>query len=118
MRTVTIILTEAPYGTDRPYNALRLAAALQEGQAPARVRVFLMCDAVGVGLRGQSAPNEDLNLGWRLEGLIARGAEVAVCGLCAETRGLAGAAWIEGVRMGSMPELACWVAESDSVLTF
>ncbi|MCX7799192.1 MAG: DsrE family protein [Fimbriimonadales bacterium] len=118
MKSVTIVLNDPGYGTDRPYNALRLASALQEGDPPCRVRVFLMGDAVNVGLRGQSAPSDDLNLGRRIEGLISRGAEVAACGLCLELRGLAGASWIEGVRIGSMAELASWVATSDQVLTF
>ncbi|MEJ5169740.1 MAG: DsrE family protein [Fimbriimonadales bacterium] len=118
MRSVTIILTEAGYGTDRPYNALRLASALEEGSTPAKVRLFLMCDAVAIGLQGQSAPSDDLNLGRRIEGLLAKGAEVSVCGLCAELRGLAGARWIDGVRMGSMPELAAWISDSDTVLSF
>jgi uncharacterized protein involved in oxidation of intracellular sulfur len=118
VKTVTLLLNDPGYGTDRPYNALRLAAALQEGDPPCMVRLFLMGDAVNVGLQGQSAPNDDLNLGRRIEGLLARGAEVAVCGLCLELRGLAGARWIDGVRIGSMRELAQWVASSDHVLTF
>ncbi len=113
---VLIVVTESPYGTDRPYNALRLAAALVE--AKANVRLFLMCDAVVAALSGQSAPNGDANLGRRLEALVDAGVEVKMCGLCAETRGVHHSPLLRGVQSGSMPELAQWTLDSDRVLTF
>jgi uncharacterized protein involved in oxidation of intracellular sulfur len=49
------VLNDAPYGTERSYNALRLARALAktEGQT---VRVFLMGDAVACARAGQKVP--------------------------------------------------------------
>lgn len=110
-----VIVSEAPYGSDRVYTALRLAAALQ---ARGPVRVFLLCDAVVTAADGQSAADPDINLGGRLHALIAGGAEVKVCGLCVETRGLHHAKLIPGVAMGSMPELAEWVESSERVVSF
>jgi len=52
MSSTLFILNDAPYGSERAYNALRLAAALaaREGQ---NVRMFLMADAVGCAKAGQ-----------------------------------------------------------------
>jgi uncharacterized protein involved in oxidation of intracellular sulfur len=49
--TTLFILNDAPYGSDRTYNALRLAGALA-GKDGQHVRVFLMADAVGCANAG------------------------------------------------------------------
>ncbi|MFQ5752909.1 MAG: DsrE family protein, partial [bacterium] len=41
---ITLILNDAPYGTERSYNGLRLALALTKTGED--VRVFLLADAV------------------------------------------------------------------------
>ena len=41
-----IILNDPPYGTERDYNALRLAHALLKKEPQTEVTVFLMADAV------------------------------------------------------------------------
>lgn len=110
-----LVLTEPGHGSDRPYNALRLAAALMARGCG--VRVFLMCDAVGCALDLQTAPEEH-NLADRLRKLLEAGAEVKLCGLCVETRGLQSGRFVEGVAMGSMADLAEWVEQSDKVLAF
>ncbi len=48
------ILNDAPYGTERSYNGLRLAKALADKKA--EVCVFLMADAVARAKAGQKAP--------------------------------------------------------------
>lgn len=55
------ILNDGPYGTERSYNALRLARALgkTEGQS---VRVFLMGDAVACARSGQKVPEATTTL--------------------------------------------------------
>lgn len=110
-----ILITQSPYGSDRAYHALRLAAALM---GKAEVRVFLMSDGVYAALDGQSVAVEDQNLGKRIAHLAEAGAKVSVCGLCLETRGAHASALIAGVAMGSMVDLAGWVVEADRVLTF
>ena len=49
MTSTLFILNDAPYGNERAYNALRLAAALaaRDGQ---QVRLFLMADAGALSL--------------------------------------------------------------------
>jgi uncharacterized protein involved in oxidation of intracellular sulfur len=50
---VLLILNDPPYGTERCYNALRLAIALRKRDPGAEVTVFLMADAVVAARRGQ-----------------------------------------------------------------
>lgn len=52
MSTTLFILNDAPYGNERPYNALRLARSLA-GKEGHHVRVFLMADAVFCAKAGQ-----------------------------------------------------------------
>jgi len=112
-----MILTEAPYGSDRPYNALRLAGALAATEGT-ELKLFLMCDAVVAAVGGQAPTDQDANLGARLSALVRCGAEVKVCGLCCETRGIHNTKLEAGLGMGSMPELAQWTLDADRVLTF
>ncbi len=55
MSNLLFILNDPPYGTERSYNALRLAGSLakRKGQP---VRVFLLGDAASCAKRGQKVP--------------------------------------------------------------
>jgi uncharacterized protein involved in oxidation of intracellular sulfur len=70
---VTIILNDAPYGTERSYNGLRLALQLIKSDEK-KVQVFLMGDAVLCGLTGQDTPTGFYNIGRMIKGLLKRGA--------------------------------------------
>jgi len=52
---VLMILNDPPYGTERSYNALRLAGALAKRDGE-EVKVFLMGDAVGCAMANQKLP--------------------------------------------------------------
>lgn len=67
------VLNDGPYGSERPYNALRLALALTK-RAGVRVQVFLMGDAVGVAVAGQQTPDGFYNLERMLHGILRGGA--------------------------------------------
>ncbi|MDP7667035.1 MAG: DsrE family protein [Rhodospirillales bacterium] len=56
MKTL-FILNDPPYGTERCYNALRLAQALLKTEPPPEVSVFLMADAVACAKTGQTTPD-------------------------------------------------------------
>ena len=116
MKTL-LILNDAPYGDERPYNALRLAAALAKADA-AEVRVFLMADAVGCAKTGQVTPDGYYNVGRMVASLVARGVSVGCCGSCLDARGLGEADLVAGAARSSMPELAGWTAWADKVLVF
>ena len=49
------ILNDPPYGTERSYNALRLALSLAKTEGES-VRVFLMSDAASCAKAGQKVP--------------------------------------------------------------
>ncbi len=56
------ILNDPAYGTERSYNALRLAMNLQKQEPEAEVCVFLMGDAVVCAKAGQKTPDGYYNL--------------------------------------------------------
>jgi len=70
------ILNDAPYGSEKTYNALRLAMALQRDYADHEIRIFLMADSVGSVLKGQNTPQGYYNLERMLKSLISKGARV------------------------------------------
>ncbi len=114
---VLFILNDPPYGTERSFNAIRLAQALLKGEEKPEVSVFLMADAVVCAKDGQSVPSGYYNLGHMIKG-IARKAKVVLCGTCMDARGIGDDELIEGAARGTMPELAQMTAEADKVLVF
>jgi uncharacterized protein involved in oxidation of intracellular sulfur len=112
-----LILNDAPYGTEKSYNALRLALALAK-LPDQRIRIFLMADAVACGRRGQQTAEGYYNIERMLHGCATRGAEIGACGTCMDARGMSETDFTDGVRRSSMPELAAWTAEADKVLVW
>lgn len=108
------ILNDAPYGTERSYNALRLARALGRMDAQS-VRVFLLGDAVGCAKAGQKVPQ-----GWYNAADLVRmvGGEVGLCGTCMDARGLTDDEVVANARRSTLRELAQWTAAADKVLVF
>lgn len=115
---VLFILNEAPYGSEKVYNAMRLAMALQRERADVEIRIFLMADAVTGVLPNQTTPQGYYNVERMLKAVIGKGGQVKMCGTCAEGRGVHRLVLIEAVEISTMSQLAQWVAESDKVLTF
>jgi uncharacterized protein involved in oxidation of intracellular sulfur len=72
MRLFLIILNDGPYGSERPYNGLRLATSLQKKGAP--VKLFLMGDAVGCARKNQQTPKGFYNAGRMVASVARRGA--------------------------------------------
>lgn len=116
MERVTIIINDPPYGTERPWNALRYAGALLTKGVS--VRIFLLGDAVGLAKKGQETPKGFYNLGDMLKELLSRGAMVKACGTCCNARGLAQEELVGGAEIGKMLDLAEWTKESDGVLSW
>jgi uncharacterized protein involved in oxidation of intracellular sulfur len=111
------ILNDPPYGTERSYNALRLARSLLNKDA-GEVRMFLLGDAAACAKRGQKVPQGYYNIADMLSGLMRRGGTVGVCGTCLEARGIADADLVEGADRGTMDQLAEWSAWAGKVLVF
>ncbi len=112
------ILNDPPYGTERCYNALRLANALGKKDPTTGVTVFLMADAVACGKRGQKTPEGYYNLERMLKRFTTGAHKVLLCGTCMDARGLTEADLIEGARRSAMDELAALTLEADRALVF
>lgn len=111
------VLNDPPYGTERSYNALRLACTLAKREGE-EVRVFLMGDAAACAKAGQSVPQGYYNINRMLQTVLLQRAAVGVCGSCMDARGIKEAELLEGTRRNSMEELADWTQWADRVLVF
>ncbi len=111
------ILNDPAYGTERCFNALRLAQTLLKSDPEPEVTVFLMADAVICAKAGQTTPDGYYNLE-RMIKEVLRQAKVVLCGACMDARGLANEELVEGAERGTMPRLAQLTTEADKVLVF
>lgn len=112
-----IILNEAPYGSERSYNGLRLAGSLAKKEGVA-VSVFLMGDAAGCASAGQTTPTGYYNIERMLKTLTAKAARIGICGTCMDARGIRPEMIAEGTHRSSLDELTAWTQEADKVLVF
>lgn len=115
---ILLIINDAPYGSEKAYNALRLALTLGKEHKETTTRVFLMADAVLCALTNQNTPDGYYNLERMFKGLAKRGIEVKACGTCAEARGLSALTLIDGVELSTMSQLGQWVVEADKVINW
>ena len=113
---ILVILNDAPYGTERSYNGLRLANALVN-RTDCEVTVFLMADAVGCAKAGQDTPEGYYNVERMLKPIVRSG-RVLLCGGCMDARGLSEAEVLAGAKRSSMAELADATIAADKVITF
>ncbi len=115
MKTL-MILNDAPYGSERTYNGLRLAGSLaRQGM---ELRVFLIGDAVACAKTGQKVPSGYYNTQSMLGAVVRNGGAVGVCGSCIDARGIAENELLEGTRRSTLDELTAWTLEAEKVLTF
>ena len=77
MASVLFVLNDAPYGSERSYNALRHAMAVAK-QPDTEVRVFLTADATACALAGQKTPEGYYSIERMLKGLLVKKAMVAL----------------------------------------
>jgi uncharacterized protein involved in oxidation of intracellular sulfur len=115
---ILIIINDAPYGTEKAYNAMRLVNHLSKNHEHAEVRIFLMADATSCAVGSQNTPNKYYNIERMLKTAIDRGVKVNICSLSAESRGLQNVQLIEGVELSTLSQLANFIVHSDKVLTF
>lgn len=114
---VVFVLNDPPYGTERSYNALRLAQSLLKTEPKPNMSLFLMADAVMCAKAGQSTPDGYYNIE-RMIKAATRQARVLLCGTCMVARGLGDDELIEGAARGTMSDLAHLSLEADQVLVF
>ncbi|OFW05165.1 MAG: hypothetical protein A3I61_10385 [Acidobacteria bacterium RIFCSPLOWO2_02_FULL_68_18] len=117
MAKMLFILNDPPYGSERSFNALRLAGSLvrRDGQD---VRVFLMGDAAACAKRNQKVPQGFYNIEVMLHAVARRGGEVGVCGTCMDARGIDAGELADGAHRSSLDELTAWTEWADRTLVF
>ena len=113
-KTLTILLTGTPFGSQAAHTSLNLAeAALAKGY---RVNLFPSVDGVysaGAGQKAVGLPR----VGERLPVLMEKGLRVDLCGSCLHLRGLRGEATrIEGAQPSNLKNLFAMIAESRALI--
>jgi uncharacterized protein involved in oxidation of intracellular sulfur len=116
MKTL-FVLNDPPYGTERSYNALRLAGAIAR-RGGGDLRMFLIGDAAACAKRGHSVPQGWYNVNRMLQAVTQRQVPVGVCGTCMDARGIADGELVEGATRSTLDELAEWTSWADKVVVF
>lgn len=117
MANTLFILNDPPYGTERDYNGLRLAAALAKREGE-QVKVFLIGDAASAAKAGQRVPQGYYNLDIMLRGVARHGGEVGVCGTCLDARGVTDAELSDATHRSTLDQLTDWTQWADKVVVF
>jgi len=111
------ILNDAPYGSERSYNGLRLAGTLSKVEGE-EVKLFLLGDAASCAKRGQKVAEGFYNIQIMLGRIVRNKAEVGVCGTCMDARAIADAELMDGTRRSTLAELTSWTQWADKVIVF
>ncbi|MGH9578721.1 MAG: DsrE/DsrF/TusD sulfur relay family protein [Terriglobales bacterium] len=111
------MLNDAPYGSERSYNGLRLAGSLSKAEGE-DVKVFLIGDAAACAKSGQKVPEGFYNIQLMLDRVTKHGGTVGVCGTCMDARGIAESELAPGTRHSTLNELAEWTGWADKVIVF
>jgi tRNA 2-thiouridine synthesizing protein D len=117
MAQIGFLLTSGPYQTEHWETVCNLAkAALVKGHG---VKVFYYLDGVYNPIKYQTFPDMEVLPKDRFAELLELGAEIIACGICVNARGLEnGKDYIEGVRVGGLPDFAEILGEVDRLLAF
>ena len=114
---ILVIVQDPPYGSERPYQALRMADALLKLDDELDLTVYLTADGVQCAKQGQKTPDGFYNIERMLKPVLRKGMVVA-CRRCSEARGLTSEDLMPGVRIVRLAEAAMLVLEADKVLTY
>jgi uncharacterized protein involved in oxidation of intracellular sulfur len=117
MGKTLFVLNDPPYGTERSYNALRLAGMLCKAEGE-EVRMFLLGDAAACAKSGQRVPEGFYNIQIMLNRVTRGGSAVGVCGTCMDARGITDDELSEGLHRSTLAELTEWTKWADKVLVF
>lgn len=101
-----LTLNDAPYGSEKAYNALRLVMKLRQERDDAEMRIVLMGDGASSALPHQSTPRGYYNIERMLRAVIGKRRQVKTCGICMEARGIERMTLIECIEVSTMSQLA------------
>jgi len=116
MKTL-FILNDAPYGSERSYNGLRLAGSLSKAEGE-DVKMFLIGDAAACAKAGQKVPEGFYNIQFMLDRVTKHGGMIGVCGTCMDARGITETELAPGTRRSTLNDLAEWTGWADKVIVF
>jgi uncharacterized protein involved in oxidation of intracellular sulfur len=114
---VLFIMHDAPYGSERPYQALRLADAMLQVEEDVELTVYLTADAVLCAKKGQQTPDGYYNIERMLKPILRRGTVMA-CRVCMAARGVTEDELVDGVLQTRLGDLAQLTFEADKVLVY
>ena len=114
---VLVILNDAPYGSERTYQGLRMADAMLKIEEELELTLYLSNDAVLCAKTGQTTPDGYYNVERMLKPILRRGT-VMVCRTCAEARGLTADDLMDGVRIVTLGEGAEIALEADKTMVY
>jgi uncharacterized protein involved in oxidation of intracellular sulfur len=117
MPKTLFVLNDAPYGTERSYNALRLAGSLAKREGE-EVKVFLIGDAASCAKKDQRVPQGYYSVEVMLHSIGRRGGNIGVCATCMDARGIADGELTDGAHRSSLEELTNWTQWSNRTLVF
>lgn len=117
MAKTLFILNDAPYGTERSYNALRLAGSLSKRDGE-EVKVFLIGDASSCAKQNQKVPTGYYNVEVMLRNVGRHGGEIGVCGSCMDARGIDDSELMDTSRRSSLDELTNWMQWAERTAVF
>jgi len=117
MPKTLFILNDPPYGTERSYNALRLAGALSKREGE-EVKLFLIGDAATCAKKGQKVPQGYYSVEIMLRSVAKHGGEIGACCTCMDARGITDAELTDAAHRSTLEELTNWVQWADRTLVF
>src|SRR3972149_268102 len=97
------ISNDPPYGTERSYNALRLAGALSKHEGE-EGELFLVGDAGRCAKGHPKGPQGYYSVEVMLHAAAKHGAEVGVCGTCLDARGITEGELAEGAKRSTLEQ--------------
>lgn len=114
MAHIGILVTMAPCQFENWETAVDIAdVALEKGH---KVSFFFYDDGVLNPLRRQSSPLYPGIPCERFASLLSRGVAVLICGTGAKMRGLEARDFIDGVKIGGLPDFALLLTEIDRLV--
>ena len=117
MAKIGFLLTLGPFQFENWETVANIAeAALDKGH---QVQFFYYLDGVYNPIKYQTFPDLAVMPKDRVAKLVAKGAKIIACGVCVNARGLEkGKDYIEGVKVGGLPDFAEIVGDVDRLITF
>ena len=115
MVNFVVLISKGPFhGVEAEWPLRFVNQALEDGH---KVKVFLAEDGVWIAKKNQQYGVHP-NLEEHINNAVKKGAEIKLCGVCAERRNLNEEDFLPGLTTGTMPEFVELAAKADKVLTF